>query len=208
MIMLAVSDIVRFWHFVADNPRLALTAGGLGLLVAICFFRPIFIDAAGFRESLSPDYHALVKSNWFEFIWAKLKLLFWVALFVGAVILSFYELPRQFPGYLNQRTFQVLVGVQHVFQLSHPPKFLTEELAATDAEATLAEEGLDRNVWQPVADSRTTAPDGRKDQLLTRNSMNPNHGVITYTNSGSAHSRIVSVEFDGSQILCQIAVGK
>jgi len=109
--------------------------------------------------------------------------------------------------YLIHRSVQSRIGPQHVFQLSERPAFLTEELALAKAREALARDGLDPSVWQPQRDGRTTAPDGRTDKFAVRNTIDSNRVVFAFTSS-TARIRFVSVELDGSRVVCQTSIAK
>lgn len=124
-----------------------------------------------------------------------------IFLAVGLVLLAIAAVP-----YLIHRSLQSRISPQHVYELSEQPKFLTEELAMARARETLTRDGLDVAAWQPVPDERSKAPDGRTDQFLSRNAITPNHGSIMFTNCTG--TRFVSVELDGSRVVCQTSIGK
>jgi len=105
------------------------------------------------------------------------------------------------------RSVQSRIGPQHIFELSEQPQFLTDQLALAKARETLTRDGYDVSVWQPTRDGRTTAPSGRPDEFLTRNTVTPNRGVIMFT-STTASPRFVSVELDGSRVVCQTSIAK
>src|SRR5262245_16518594 len=88
---------------------------------------------------------------------------------------------------------QALVGPRHEFPLTERPAFLTEELALTMAREALARDGFDPAEWQVRLDNRTSAPDGRRDQFLSRNTINPNQGSIVFEGPTNRR-RDVSVE--------------
>ena len=98
------------------------------------------------------------------------------------------------------------VGEQHVVALPDSPKFLTEETALSAARVTLDLDRLWRTNWHLVPDDRTAAPDGRRDAFLTRNTANPNRGVIMFTNGAS--TRFVSVELQSNLLFLQCSRSK
>jgi hypothetical protein len=110
-------------------------------------------------------------------------------------------------AYNAHHAFQSLIGPEHLFQVSHPPAFLTETFALERARETLKLDGLDPSAWHPVRDGRTTAPDGRTDEFMDRNAITPNLGVIMFTNK-SVSVRFVSVKLDGRRVVCQTSIGK
>lgn len=109
--------------------------------------------------------------------------------------------------FLVQRSVQSRIGPPHTFAIYEPPRFLTEELALAKAKDTLSADGYDVAAWQPMRDRRTTAPDGRTDEFMARNGTTPNRGVIMFT-STTASVRLVSVELDGSRVVCQTSIAK
>src|SRR5262245_35867586 len=88
------------------------------------------------------------------------------------------------------------IGPHHEFLIADPPPFLTESLAMTKAREALALDVADPEVWHVAPDGRTTAPDGRRDEFLSRNGLNPNHGSVRF-NGPDAQVRFVSVELRG-----------
>ena len=115
---------------------------------------------------------------------------------IGLFLLAIAAVP-----YSIHRSVQSRIGPQHVYELSERPKFLTEELAIQRARETLVRDGLGAAAWHPVPDRSS-----KTDQFLSRNTLNPNHGSIMFTNG--AETRFVSVELDGRQVVCQISIGK
>jgi hypothetical protein len=121
---------------------------------------------------------------------------------VGLILLAVAAVP-----YVVHRAVQSRIGPQHVFELSEPPPFLTEELALRKARDTLTRDGHDLAAWQPQRDGRTSAPDGRVDEFGARSTINSNLVVFAFRN-GSASTRFVSVELAGRQVICQSSLGK
>lgn len=109
--------------------------------------------------------------------------------------------------YFVHNGVQSRVGPQHIFALSKPQQFLTEELALAKARDALGRDGYDVAVWQPSRDGRTIAPDGRTDEFMARNAVTPNRGVIMFT-STKASRRLVSVELDGIRVVCRTSIPK
>lgn len=99
---------------------------------------------------------------------------------------------------------RALVGPPHTFVLAEQPAFLTEELALAKAREALAREVSDAEAWAPVPDDRTAAPDGRRDEYLSRNGTNPNQGSFVFRGPGK-RSRGMSVELVGDRVVCQSA---
>jgi hypothetical protein len=109
--------------------------------------------------------------------------------------------------YVAHHASQSRILPEHLFQVSHPPTFLTETFALDRAQETLKLDGLDLSAWHPVPDGRTTAPDGRRDEFMARNAVTPNRGVVMFTNR-AASVRFVSIELSGRRVVCQTSVGK
>ena len=110
-------------------------------------------------------------------------------------------------AYLVNRAVQWGIGREYVYELSEQPKFLSEALAIAKARETLTRDGLNPAVWGPVVEERTKAPDGSVDRFLLRNTINPNHASIMFTN-GTGNTRFVRVELEGSRVVCQTSIGK
>lgn len=99
------------------------------------------------------------------------------------------------------------VGTAHEVHLSEQPAFLTEETALSAARATLDSDGLDPAVWSVRPDGRTSAPDGRRDEFLSRNALNPNQGSVRFSDD-AGRDRFVSVELVGDRLVCRGSWGK
>ncbi len=100
-----------------------------------------------------------------------------------------------------------LLGPRHEFPLPERPAFLTEDLTLAMAREALSRDGFDPAEWQAIPDNRTSAPDGRQDQFLSRNQINPNQGSVIFRGPGS-RARCVSVELVGEQVVCVSSWGK
>jgi hypothetical protein len=103
---------------------------------------------------------------------------------------------------------RALVKPPHEFALADHPAFLTEELALVKARETLALDGFDPADWQIHPSGRTKAPDGRRDDYLSRNGLNPNQGSVRFIGP-AGQNRFVSVELvEGDRLICQSSRGK
>jgi hypothetical protein len=110
-------------------------------------------------------------------------------------------------GYVAHHASQSHILPEHRGYVSHPPHFLTEAFALSQARHNLKLDGLDPGVWHPVPDGRTSAPDGRRDEFMARNTVTPNRGVVMFTNR-AASVRFVSIELSGRRVVCQTSIGK
>ena len=110
-----------------------------------------------------------------------------ILLGLGLLVLGIATVP-----YLIHRSVQSRIGPQYIYELSEQPKFLTEEVAAAKARETLTRDGLDIASWQEVGGSR---------QVMS------NRVVFMFRN-GTASTRFVDVELDGSRVICQSSIGK
>ena len=104
-------------------------------------------------------------------------------------------------------SLRALVGPRHEFTVANPPAFLTEELALAKAREALALDVPDDDEWEVKPDGRSTAPDGRRDEYLSRNTINPNQGSVVFRKPGKPW-RSVSVELIGDRVVCQSAQAK
>ena len=111
-------------------------------------------------------------------------------------------------GWAARAAFErAMAGPRYEFALADRPPFLTEELALAKAREALALDVPTSGAWVLAADGRTTAPDGRRDEFLSRNGINPNQGLVVFRGPGG-QSRGVSVELVGDCVICQSSRGK
>lgn len=114
--------------------------------------------------------------------------------FVGLVIRSVYKV------------HEARIGPERVFSLDHQPEFLTESLALDIAQKTLEMSKYKDMRWEPRKDGRSTAPDGRADQYVSRNSSNSNHTTIKF--SSGEFNVFVHMELKGDQVVSHTVLGK
>jgi hypothetical protein len=98
------------------------------------------------------------------------------------------------------------VGEQFALALPDSPQFLTEDTALSVAQGALDMVRLWRTNWYAVPDDRTYAPDGRRDQFLARNAVNPNRGTIAFTNGPITY--FVSIEVHSNLVFLQCSRSK
>jgi hypothetical protein len=104
-------------------------------------------------------------------------------------------------SYQLARTMARRHGPPHVFNLSANPEFLVEQIAIEKAAEALALDGLGSD-FQPIPDSRSSAPDGVPDQYLVRNTLNPNMGDLAFSNTVGARF-FVTVELQDRKLTCR-----
>lgn len=95
-------------------------------------------------------------------------------------------------------------GPPHVFDLLDTPKFLTDTLALAEARDAMRLERLSAEDWQPLEDHRTVAPDGKPDNYLVRNGINPNRGFIQFLNRHRSTDLLVTIELEENRVTCRI----
>jgi len=91
--------------FTNASPR-AWAAAGVGVLIAVLFFKIIigdfddFIECVRywFQRGLISDIISAVRGDQTEREWGSLKFFIWIALSVGCGILAYYQLPGWLPG--------------------------------------------------------------------------------------------------------------
>jgi hypothetical protein len=137
-----------------------------------------------------------------------MKLPMWKAVaLVGAFALALLACAALTPWWIANRFQAAFVGPVHTFEITNPPPFLTDDLAVKTARDALELDGFNVRDWRPREDRRTVAPDGTRDEYLSRNGINPNHGSVTFVDeSGATHPpvRFVHVELIGSRLSCQV----
>jgi hypothetical protein len=86
------------------SPR-AWAAIGVGVFIAVLFFKLIFGDFGGFIECVrywfQSDFISAVRGEWTEDKWGSLKLFIWITLSIGCGVLSYYQLPGWLPGFFG-----------------------------------------------------------------------------------------------------------
>ena len=100
-------------------------------------------------------------------------------------------------------------GPIHRFSLPAGETFLTDDRAAAIGREVMNRDGFRESDWKLMNDDRTKAPDGRPDQFLTRNTINPNQGSVYFHNANSPTSqRFVNIEVREGTITAQGTLGK
>jgi hypothetical protein len=100
-------------------------------------------------------------------------------------------------------------GPVHRFPVAAGETFLTDDRAATIGREVMKRDGFPESAWKLMTDDRTKAPDGRPDQFLTRNTINPNQGsVYFHCDNSAAPQRFVNIELRDGQIMAQGTLGK
>jgi hypothetical protein len=88
---------IQFFQYATKQHYAAI---GVGLLVALLYFRIFFRGSSGFREDVGnalkipladPDYDPIDKQ------WSHNKIMFWIFISVSSGMLAYYQLPDWFP---------------------------------------------------------------------------------------------------------------
>lgn len=88
------------YDFFAHGTKLSYAAMGVGLLMAILYFRIFFTNISGFVDDLDKAGKNVIGSkdyNYAETKWSMNKIWFWIMISVGSGILAYYQLPGWFP---------------------------------------------------------------------------------------------------------------
>ena len=72
------------------------------------------------------------------------------------------------------------------------------------ARQALEREGFDPELWIPVEEGRTKAPNHVPDMYLVRNTINPNCGRIAFRNEALSGIRYVDVQLKEGKVVCRI----
>ena len=100
-------------------------------------------------------------------------------------------------------------GPVHRFPAPAGETFLTDDRAAAIGREVMNRDGFPESEWKLMTDDRTKAPDGRPDQFLTRNTINPNQGYVYFhCNDSPTPQRFIQVELRDGEITAQGSLGK
>jgi hypothetical protein len=100
-------------------------------------------------------------------------------------------------------------GPVHRFLVPAGEAFLTDDRAATIGREVMNRDGFPEHAWKLMTDDRTKAPDGRPDQFLTRNTINPNRGYVYFRCDNSpTPQRLVNIELRDGEFTAQGTLGK
>jgi hypothetical protein len=83
--------IVNLWHLLLRNPQLTVASAGCALVIAICSFKLLFKNRAGFSDCVS-GVNESGSSMFFC----------WFVVTVGTAILAFYQLPNVLPSVFHK----------------------------------------------------------------------------------------------------------
>jgi hypothetical protein len=118
------------------------------------------------------------------------------------LVAGFIRLDRAVTRHIHETR----VGPTHSFALGSTPAHLGDEVALAKAREAMALDGFDPSVWKPVPDDRTAAPDGTRDQWLSRGG-DANGGTIRFfdeTGKAANPGRIVDVVLVGDHVECRV----
>ena len=94
-------DLLNWLHSVTGISPLACLAVGIGLLVAILYFKIIFGGFAGFRQDIGNNAKIPLMHRDYDYVeskWSRYKILIWILLSIGSGILAYHQLPGWCPG--------------------------------------------------------------------------------------------------------------
>jgi hypothetical protein len=111
--------------------------------------------------------------------------------------------------YVNKCAIERRNGPIHRFPVPSSETFLTDDRAAMVGREVMNLDGFSKSDWKLMNVDGTKAPDGRPDQYLSRNSINPNQGELSFNcPHSSTPQRFVNVELRDGQITAQGSLGK
>jgi hypothetical protein len=100
-------------------------------------------------------------------------------------------------------------GPVHRFSVPAGETFLTDDRAATIGREVMNRDGFPESAWKLMTDDRTKAPDGRPDQFLTRNTINPNQGYVYFhCDNSPTPQRFIQIKLRDGEITAQGSLGK
>jgi hypothetical protein len=90
-------DFIEFFRMIYDffvhGTKLTYAAMGVGLVMAVLYFRIFFKNIDGFMESLSGDWRYPRGS---PLLWL------WIMVSAGSGVLAYYQLPEWFPHFFGK----------------------------------------------------------------------------------------------------------
>ena len=119
------------------------------------------------------------------------------------VLIAIFSLALLLSSNLQEWRAEQKCGREHVFRVSSPQPFLSDDLALAQARAALHVQGFNTNRWRPAGHSRTRAPDGTNDRYLSRNVVNDNLGIVTFVNNDGKF-RGVHLRLTNDTVLCVV----
>lgn len=102
-------EFAKLVYVVTHASKLTYASWGVGLVVAILYFKLIFLSGCRFAEDVRNigrgywlKYFCLWPFRWLlhyeEIQWSKIKVFVWIALSVGSGVLAYHQLPQWFPN--------------------------------------------------------------------------------------------------------------
>jgi hypothetical protein len=88
------------YRFFADGTRLTYAALGVGLLVAVLYFRIFFRNVDGFEEDADKAGKIPILNQDYDYVeskWSHNKIMIWLVISIGSGIAAYYQLPDWFP---------------------------------------------------------------------------------------------------------------
>ena len=100
-----IKDNIEFlriiYRFFADGTKTTYVAIGVGLVIAVLYFRVFFRDRSGFATDVSNAAKNPYTDRSFDYVdarWSRGKIWIWILLSIGCGILAYHQLPQWFPG--------------------------------------------------------------------------------------------------------------
>jgi hypothetical protein len=94
-------NLLPWLHALAGASKLTYAAIGIGLLVALLYFKLIFGDRGGFKQDVENDAKIPLLDKDYDFVdsrWSHNKILIWILLSAGSGVLAYHQLPGWFPN--------------------------------------------------------------------------------------------------------------
>ena len=88
------------YNFFAHGTKLTYAAMGVGLIIAILYFRIFFRNPSGFEDDLDKAGKIPIVNKDYDYVekkWSTDKIWLWLFISVGCGILAYYQLPEWLP---------------------------------------------------------------------------------------------------------------
>jgi len=100
------ADAMHLFQVVTSASKLTYASVGIGLFIAVLYFKLFFQDSDGFAEDAENTAEMLSTPRWMfwsrrssyiDCQWSEIKIITWLGISVGCGVLAYYQLPAWLP---------------------------------------------------------------------------------------------------------------